>query len=51
LALGATPARVRGELAAGVGLADPGQEPGMDELLRRFDPDALPTDPTVLEAA
>ncbi len=51
LALGETPAQVRGELAAGVGLADPGQEPGMDELLRRFDPDALPTDPTVLEAA
>ena len=51
LALGETPAQVRGELAASVGLAEPGQEPGMDELLHRFDADALPTEPTVLAAA
>jgi glutamyl-tRNA synthetase len=49
LALGQTPAQVRGELAASVGLAEPGEEPTMDELLERFDPAALPTEPTVLE--
>jgi glutamyl-tRNA synthetase len=47
LALGETPEQVRGELAAGVGLADPGQTPSMDELLTRFDPGALPTEPSV----
>ena len=50
LALGETPARVRGELMATVGLAAPGEEPSMEDLLGRFDPAALPTGPTVLEA-
>jgi glutamyl-tRNA synthetase len=50
-ALGQTPAQVRGELMASVGLAGPGEEPSMDELLARFDPAALPTEPTVLQAA
>jgi glutamyl-tRNA synthetase len=45
---GETPASVRGELAASVGLAEPGEEPGMDALLARFDPAVLPTEPTVL---
>jgi glutamyl-tRNA synthetase len=43
-----TPAGVRGLLAASVGLAAAGEEPTMDELLARFDPDALPTEPWVL---
>ena len=51
VALGEAPARVRGELAASVGLAEPGEEPSMDELLARFDPDRLPSEPTVLAAA
>jgi glutamyl-tRNA synthetase len=50
-ALGQTPAQVRGELMASVGLAEPGEEPSMAALLERFDPDAVPTEPTVLEAA
>lgn len=49
-ALGETPEQVRGELAASVGLADPGETPSMDELLERFDPGALPTRPSVLTA-
>ena len=44
-------ARVRGELMATVGLAEPGTEPTMQELLARFDPARLPRAPTVLEAA
>ena len=48
LALGETPERVRGELAASVGLAEVGESPGMDELLARFDPAALPREPTTL---
>ncbi len=50
-ARGETPERVRAELARGVGLADAGEEPGMSELVRRFDPARLPTAPTVLQAA
>ena len=41
LALGETPAQVRGSLAASVGLAADGETPGMDELRERFDPGAL----------
>jgi glutamyl-tRNA synthetase len=48
VARGETPARVRAELARTLGLAAPGEEPGMPELLARFDPDALPAQPTVL---
>ena len=51
LALGETPPRVRGELAASVGLAEAGEEPTMAALLARFDPAALPTEPTVLSPA
>ena len=43
-----SPARVRGLLAASVGLAPPGSTPTMDELLERFDPAALPTAPWTL---
>jgi glutamyl-tRNA synthetase len=48
---GETPARVRGQLMASVGLAEPGEEPTMRELLDRFDADRLPRTATVLEAA
>ena len=50
LALGETPARVRGALAASVGLAAPGETPAPEELLARFDPARLPAHPTVLAA-
>lgn len=47
---GRSPLQVRAELAASVGLASPGEEPTLDELLARFDPDALPREGTVLAA-
>ena len=40
-ALGQSPEDVRGELAASVGLAEPGERPAPDELLARFDPEGL----------
>jgi glutamyl-tRNA synthetase len=39
---------VRSRLAASVGLASPGERPSMAQLLERFDPAALPREPTVL---
>jgi glutamyl-tRNA synthetase len=39
--LSETPARVRGDLMASVGLAELGEEPSMDVLLERFDPAAI----------
>jgi glutamyl-tRNA synthetase len=51
LARGQTPAAVRAELARTVGLAAPGEEPGIAELVARLDPAALPREPTVLDAA
>jgi glutamyl-tRNA synthetase len=47
-AAGQSPLQVRAELAASVGLAGPGEQPTLDELLARFDPDALPHEATVL---
>lgn len=47
-ARGETPEQVRGMLAATLGLAAPGETPSMDELLGRFDPARLPTEPTIL---
>jgi glutamyl-tRNA synthetase len=41
---------VRASLAASVGLADPGERPSLEQLLARFDPDALPNEPSVLTA-
>jgi glutamyl-tRNA synthetase len=38
---------VRAALAAGLGLAAPGERPSMADLLERFDPAALPTEPWV----
>jgi glutamyl-tRNA synthetase len=40
-ALGQTPADVRAELAASVGLAEPDERPSSAELIGRFDPDRL----------
>jgi glutamyl-tRNA synthetase len=40
-ALGQSPADVRSELAASVGLAEPGECPSPAELVERFDPDRL----------
>jgi glutamyl-tRNA synthetase len=47
-AAGDSPGEVRAALARSVGLAAAGETPSLDELLRRFDPSALPTEPTVL---
>ncbi|WP_051637451.1 tRNA glutamyl-Q(34) synthetase GluQRS [Rhodococcus sp. UNC363MFTsu5.1] len=41
-ALGRTADEVRGILAASLGMAEAGDKPGLDELLRGFDPAALP---------
>jgi len=46
-ARGETPGEVRGWLASTLGLAEPGERPGVGELLARFDPDRLPREPTV----
>jgi glutamyl-tRNA synthetase len=43
-----SPEQVRGLLAAGLGLADAGGSPTMAELIDRFEPSALPTEPWVL---
>jgi glutamyl-tRNA synthetase len=48
---GDSPADVRAELARSVGLAEEGQDADVPSLLERFDPAALPTEPTILEAA
>lgn len=48
-AAGESPLDVRARLAASLGLAERGQSPTMAELLARFDPDALPRAPTVLD--
>lgn len=49
-ALGESAEQVRGLLAAGVGLAAPGETPSMQDLVDRFDPARLPTEPTVFDA-
>ena len=48
MAAGESPAEVRAALARSVGLATAGELPTLHELLDRFDPSALPTEPTVL---
>jgi glutamyl-tRNA synthetase len=47
-AAGQSPQAVRAALAVSVGLAAPGEEPSLDELVARFDADRLPREPTVL---
>jgi glutamyl-tRNA synthetase len=49
-AAGQSPLQVRAALAASVGLAAPGEEPPLAELLDRLDPAALPKEPTVMPA-
>jgi glutamyl-tRNA synthetase len=46
---GVGPEAVRSRLAASLGLAAPGEVVTMAQLLDRFDPDALPTTPWVLD--
>ncbi|MBW3653001.1 MAG: tRNA glutamyl-Q(34) synthetase GluQRS, partial [Actinobacteria bacterium] len=45
---GDSPEDVRSALARSVGLAAAGETPTLDELLARFDPARIPTEPTVL---
>ena len=47
---GQAPLDVRARLAASVGLAESGERPSLDDLLERFDPSALPSEPSVLTA-
>jgi glutamyl-tRNA synthetase len=47
-AQGETSLDVRSRLAASVGLATAGEQPSLAELLERFDPSALPSEPSVL---
>jgi len=49
-ARGESPLDVRALLAGSVGLAAPGERPSLDELLERFDPSAIPSEPSVLTA-
>ncbi len=49
-AAGESALQVRARLAASVGLAAPGEQPSLDELVERFDPASLPRDPTVFAA-
>jgi hypothetical protein len=46
--MGQSPLAVRAELAASVGLAAPGEQPSLEELVVRLDPDRLPREPTVV---
>ena len=47
MALGKGPREVLGGLASSLGLAEPGETPSSKELLARFDPGHLPTEPTL----
>jgi glutamyl-tRNA synthetase len=49
-AAGESPLHVRSWLAASVGLAEAGELPALGELLERFDPRTLPSEPSVLTA-
>lgn len=45
--LGESPAFVRGLIAATLGLAEPGEQPSPEQLVRRFDPKLIGTEPTI----
>jgi glutamyl-tRNA synthetase len=47
-AQGESPLDVRARLASSVGLAAAGERPTLDDLLERFDPSSLPSEPSVL---
>ena len=49
-AQGASALDVRAQLASTVGLAEPGERPSLEDLLERFDPSAIPSEPSVLTA-
>lgn len=46
-AVGKEPREVLAWMARSLGMAEPGERPGTDDLLARFDPDRLPRGPTV----
>jgi len=50
-AMGQPPATVRSLLATSLGLAEPGEPVDMAQLIARFDPDRLPSEPWVLSAS
>ncbi|HEY1538296.1 MAG TPA: tRNA glutamyl-Q(34) synthetase GluQRS [Solirubrobacteraceae bacterium] len=50
IAAGESPLQVRSRLAASVGLAAPGERPTLHDLLERFDPRSIPSEPSVLTA-
>ena len=49
-ARGDSPLDVRAWLAATVGLAEAGERPSLHDLLERFDPSDIPSEPSVLTA-
>lgn len=49
-AAGQSPLDVRAQLAASVGLAEPGERPALGALVARLDPSMLPSEPSVLTA-
>ena len=49
-ARGETPSDVRALLAASVGLCAPDERPSLHDLVERFDPSAIPSEPSVLTA-
>jgi glutamyl-tRNA synthetase len=49
VAAGLGPMEVRARMTAGLGLSDPGELVELDEVLERFDPDGLPTEPWTWE--
>ncbi len=49
LALGYGPQAVLGRLAASLGLAEPGEELHIEEVMDRFDPLKLPTEPWIYD--
>jgi glutamyl-tRNA synthetase len=50
IAAGESALDVRSWLAASVGLAEPAERPSLEELLQRFDPAVIPSEPSVLRA-
>lgn len=48
--LGESPQQVRNWMACTLGLAEPGENPTLEELLARFDPAKLPKEPSVWSA-
>jgi glutamyl-tRNA synthetase len=49
--VGVQPATVLGVIARSLGLAEPGEQPTAEDLLDRFDPEALPRRPWIVDPA